>query len=386
MALTNADITGAWTLQLKNASLQGRLQVGGLFSQANVQNSALTPMGVWRSGVIPSSSFTGTYYDLLVIPSASPSLSVQVYPGSFIVTRPSNAVYQGYSSALVSVTTSNADPTNPRLDLIVARVEDAGVGDSFTRAQIQVITGVPAGAPTAPAAPAGSVPLATVRVNALATTITSAQVTDVRKSVGVLGTVRRLLPGDALTDVGFRDGELRDVGTSIDRWTDSTSTWVPIVLLGVGNGYARYTNNGTGLLSCAANGGDGAIAFNNPVNTSAYITASGTNNTTFTINKTGKCSFSVGVRWKTDATLPAPGGDWYFRAILVAGGIELVGETEKASVGYGVNTFFVKEMTTTRYFTAGDQIQAWFANGTAQSATLSNGGELIFISFQWEGP
>lgn len=231
MVLTNADIDGAWTLQSKNTALQGRLHDGGLWSQANVQNSALTPMIVWRAGVVPSSSFNSTYYDLVVAQTGSASLSLLVYPGTGVVSRAANAVYQAYNSAVRTVTVANADPTNPRLDAIVLRVEDTALGDGALRGQIQVITGVPGAVPALPAIPAGSIILFSARVNALATTITNAQLTDLRKSVCLNGGVRRLLPGDSLADVGFRNGELRDTGSSIDRWTDATSTWVPVAVV-----------------------------------------------------------------------------------------------------------------------------------------------------------
>jgi hypothetical protein len=232
MTLTNVDMDGAWTLQSLNTSLEGRQHDGGFWATADVQGNAMVPAQVWRSGVVPQASNNGTNVSLWVAPMASPSLSLQVYPGTGIISRASQAVYQAYLDAgIVNPRCADADPTNPRLDLIVARVEDAAIGDSFTRAQIQVITGTPAGAPVLPPLPAGAIPLASARVNALATTITSANITDLRKSAGLQGAIRRLLPGDLLTDVGFRDGELRDTGTGLDRWTDSgvgTGSWVNV--------------------------------------------------------------------------------------------------------------------------------------------------------------
>jgi hypothetical protein len=266
MALTNANMDGAWTLQQKNTALQGRQHDGVLFCTADVQGNAMVPAQVWRGGVLPQASNNGVDVSLWVSALATPSLTVAVYPGPAVIPRASNGVYVAWMfSGISNVTVATADPTNPRLDLVVARVEDTALADANLRAQIQVITGTPAGIPVAPTAPIGSIPLATLRVNALATTITSAQVTDVRRSAAIQGAIRRLLPGDALSDVGFRDGEFRDTGATLDRWTDTgagTGVWTnvdtyadnPNVIVG-GNRYVTgssplaTTSSGTEILT-----------------------------------------------------------------------------------------------------------------------------------------
>jgi hypothetical protein len=305
MALTNIDVDGAWTLQSQNTALEGRQMVGGFWAQANVQNSALQPMAVWRQGVVPSSSNAGTYYDLVVAPTATPSLSLLVYSGTFVASRASQAVYHAYNVATRTVTVANADPTNPRLDLIVARVEDAGVGDAATRAQIQVITGTPAASPTAPALPTGAVPLATARVNALATTITTANLTDMRRSVAVNGSVRRLLPGDSLADPGFRDGELRDTGTTIDRWMDATSSWFTVAVTGASLGYAEYSHTVAQTVTTSV---DTKMLFDTAVVPSADISYSAG---VFTVNRPGVWEVAGTMRWT------APGGAGAFERAAI---------------------------------------------------------------------
>jgi hypothetical protein len=75
---------------------------------------------------------------------------------------------------------NTANPTNPRIDLICATVNDAYYTGSLNNVVIQAIAGTPAGSPVAPSLPANSITLATVAVGAGATAITNANITDTR--------------------------------------------------------------------------------------------------------------------------------------------------------------------------------------------------------------
>lgn len=75
------------------------------------------------------------------------------------------------SSADSAVTISTADATNPRWDLVVA---DASTG------AVSKVDGTAAASPTLPATPAGKVALAKVVVDANATGIANAKITDLR--------------------------------------------------------------------------------------------------------------------------------------------------------------------------------------------------------------
>lgn len=92
-----------------------------------------------------------------------------------------------------------ADPTNPRIDLVVAQVEDSEYSGSVDQWSLTVITGTPALSPTIPSAPANSVALATVAVAGLATTITNADINDQRDlSQTTHGNVS--IPGDLVVN------------------------------------------------------------------------------------------------------------------------------------------------------------------------------------------
>lgn len=121
--------------------------------------------------------------DLAVTQNGTPNMSVNVADGRLVLPG-SEATYQGIyfceNRGTTNVAIAAADSTNPRRDLIVARVRDAeysGASDTFA---IEVVTGTPAASPVDPAVPANSWVLARVQVAAGATTITNGVLTDLR--------------------------------------------------------------------------------------------------------------------------------------------------------------------------------------------------------------
>lgn len=88
--------------------------------------------------------------------------------------------FAGDLSAQQSLDIAAADPTNPRIDRVVARLTTT----TPATVAIKVVTGTPAGSPSAPAllddATHTDIPLATVRVETLAGTIAAGKVTDGR--------------------------------------------------------------------------------------------------------------------------------------------------------------------------------------------------------------
>jgi hypothetical protein len=91
------------------------------------------------------------------------------------------------SDTVVNVPISTADATNPRKDIIIAKIDgsvapNAGAANNCA---ITVIAGTPAGSPVAPSVPSGAILLATVNVAAGATSIVNANITDGRTYVQV---------------------------------------------------------------------------------------------------------------------------------------------------------------------------------------------------------
>lgn len=82
----------------------------------------------------------------------------------------------------INILSTPADPTNPRNDLIVAQQSDTFYGDGTSPFEVRHVVGTPAGSPSDPSVSGSGdyVALARVRVDAAATTIVSAKITDLR--------------------------------------------------------------------------------------------------------------------------------------------------------------------------------------------------------------
>lgn len=146
-------------------------------------NAISTGAGVWRQAlgmlVLPG---VATPDDMKVTASGTPDMNVHVAAGYCFITGSDVAdqgSYGGLNDASITLAVTAADPTDPRIDLVVAVVSDADYSGSNTF-DIVMVDGTPAGSPTAPTAPDSSLVLARVAVGAAATTITSGNITDYR--------------------------------------------------------------------------------------------------------------------------------------------------------------------------------------------------------------
>lgn len=230
---TNAAATGFWSAMpggsRANNARQGRALLQGIY-----QNNDATPMNGTRSGVIPTTGLT-VMSDLLVFNVSG--LSMSVAPGTAIAHRNGQGPYEGWLTATASVTCDPAPATNPRNDIVVMRWYDSALGDTSpdgNPCRIEIITGTP-----------GAVPVDPITVNALGvytsfpTTgggigipLARAQVstggvitlTDIRRSAGIPGAVRVLMPGDS--DTNGRVGETRyNPATDTFEVRDSAGNW-----------------------------------------------------------------------------------------------------------------------------------------------------------------
>ena len=137
-----------------------------------------------RGGVVPR---TATFTDLKVTQrGAGANMSVDVAEGSCLVTGTESAyqgVYHCENQGTQNVVIGAADATNARRDLIVARIKDSEYGvavtDVFT---IEAVAGTPAASPADPTVPANCIVLARVAVAAAASSITNANITDLRNN------------------------------------------------------------------------------------------------------------------------------------------------------------------------------------------------------------
>ncbi len=207
----------------------------GLLSSLLLPDTKANPLAV-RNGVLSHDYDTNGVKSLRVDQTGTASNQVIVQPGAFVSERAGQGPYIGWleTSAGVLLTPPTSDSTNPRIDVVFAQVLDkASISlDPSTDAIVDVVTGVPSATPAVPTVSAdGVVILAQLYRPAGSTTITQANVTDKRRSTGLVGTVRRMLPGDALSDAGKVDGELRyrqavgSLPSLIDFWDAAQSLW-----------------------------------------------------------------------------------------------------------------------------------------------------------------
>lgn len=144
------------------------------------ENDRLTAQALWKTtGIINSG-------DLQVTQSPSPGMSVNVASGwaNIVGTTQANmGSYMVYNDASSLLTVTTANPSNPRIDIVVVQVYDAYYTGTLNSVSFSVIAGTPAVSPVAPTVPANSILLATVAVAAGATSILNANITDNRVMV-----------------------------------------------------------------------------------------------------------------------------------------------------------------------------------------------------------
>src|SRR3954464_435191 len=146
------------------------------------QGSALLT-GASPSGSTGIAARPGVRYgtgDPLKIATSS-GMTLAVNAGIAWVQGSASATAGMYTCCLDTASTvilATSDPTNPRIDNIIAQVTDHGDGPST--AVVTPQTGTPAASPVAPTLPANSLLLATVAVAASTSSIVAGNITDKR--------------------------------------------------------------------------------------------------------------------------------------------------------------------------------------------------------------
>jgi hypothetical protein len=138
--------------------------------------------------------------------------------------QPGMGAYTFYNDAPVLLTITTANATEPRIDLIVATVNDSFYSGSTNNVVYQVIAGTPASSPTVPATPQNSIALASVLVGAAVLSINSGNITDLRVSVTTnlpIGDITGVTAGTGLTGGGTSGAVTLAIDSTVATLTGS---------------------------------------------------------------------------------------------------------------------------------------------------------------------
>jgi len=154
-------------------------------------------------------------------------MGVTVQPGIVTVPGTENAsqgAYTCYAATATDVTLDPAHASLPRIDLIVARVQDSQYSGAANTWTLEKVTGTAASSPVAPTAPNNSITLAQISVAAAATQILNASITDKRifSSTGVTVCTSTTRPSPAIS--GMVIVQTDDVANRIMVYNGTT--WV----------------------------------------------------------------------------------------------------------------------------------------------------------------
>lgn len=213
-----------------------------------------------RGGVIPK---TATFTDLKVSQrGAGANMSVDVAAGQCYVTGTESSTQGVYHCDNVGVenkTITASNPTNPRRDLIVARIKDVEYSGAANEFLLDVIAGTPAGSPADPTVPANCIVLARVAVAANATSITNANITDLRNNYtavtgsSVIGNQQKALAHGGVipclstsrpTIAIYEGMHIYETDTQVLRVYNGT-TWLPTTAAGRAYATSGSVINGT---------------------------------------------------------------------------------------------------------------------------------------------
>lgn len=331
---------------------------------------------------------------LNITAQGTPNMTVNVDRGGALIPATENVLQGGYPAFndglfVVPITASN---TSDRIDSLVMHVKDtvySGVSDlaEFTTVLGSPGSGVP---PDLTTLDKNYLEIGRITVRANTTQILSTDITDRRHWLTAPGGIQ-IARSFELGDNGATAGDWRDTGTTLDRWNGTS--WDNQVVTGSKNGSAKWTAaiTSTGQNQAITNTITwGPVQFINNVWSSPDVTASGTNNSIFTLNRSGRWDIRGGLHWYASNSV-----DVRFHLILNSSigtvpAPQAWGGLRIPQVVAGSTHDYDSPWTCLDYFAAGTALSLGCFNSGANTVTIDSGalstGYLTWISFEWVGP
>lgn len=167
--------------------------------------------------------------------------------------------YVAYNDAETVVAITTANPTNPRIDLVCATVQDAYYTGSQNNVVFQVVVGTPASSPVVPSVPANSIALAEIAVAAGALSITTGNITDrrvlVTTNIPEVGDISEVIAGTGLQGGGASGVVTLAIDTTVTADLSTTQTMTNKTLTSPKINVGVNAQSGTSYTTVAADNG-----------------------------------------------------------------------------------------------------------------------------------
>lgn len=274
---------------------------------------------------------------LLVTQNGSPNMSVNVASGIAYIPGTEGSkqgTYVSTNDATLNVSIAAADPSNPRIDLIVYKVQDAAYSGAVNSGSIVAVTGTPAGSPSAPATPSNALVLAQIAVSASDTSIVTGDITDRRTFLSSVGGIIRCTTSTRPGIGTVAEGQVI-YETNTDSFyytTDTGTTWLRI---------ATDLNQGKGVVGGNRYPGSGTLGGG------LGVTENTTNFETATVSLEANRRYKIVMHFQYIGTNTGDVFQWKIRETSLAGASlsDVVQEIKNNSFGYTEN--YECEYTTT---------------------------------------
>jgi hypothetical protein len=184
------------------------------------------------AGCAPTQGVVGAG-DLVVSQNGTPNMSVNVAAGSAFIAGTSSSTqgtYHATNDATVNLAIAAADPTNPRIDLVILEILDAFYSGANNKPQLRVVTGTPAGSPVAPpvSGNVGYIILAQVAIAALAGSVVNANITDKRpRGASLGGPLSVASSAEVVANPYAGMPRIRRDAYALEEYTTATTGWQP---------------------------------------------------------------------------------------------------------------------------------------------------------------